>query len=154
MDELSLLLRLSLMWLTLGLLLGLLLRKQFQGRYISSVFMLTYLPWLAHLLYSVWLTDGLLLEEQLIYVLSSCLLMLATLWVGLRSIQRAGWSFLLLPVLHAFLYSMGPLWWFESLTVMSLIDSLAFLVFLGGVLFVVSILLGFRLPWWQVERRS
>jgi hypothetical protein len=144
----NLLLRLALLWIVLGLVVGIVLRSQFKGR-AWIPFVLSFTPWLVHMLYVIWYTLGntdLLNTSLLIFVLLSLLVAIGVMWVGYRSLQRNGTTVLLTPILQALIYGLGPLFWFMTVLREQEIamDSIPAAMFVGGTLFVSSMLLSFR----------
>lgn len=143
----ALLFRLSFVWIILGLVLGAVLRVQFRGRALLP-FMLSFVPWLVHVVYVVLYTqrNAVSLQSQLLmFVGVSTFLALGVFWAGFRSVQRGGNSVVYLPALLALFYAL-PLFWYSSVLRTENIgmDSIPVIMFVGGIMFVVSMMIAFR----------
>ena len=144
----ALILRLSVIWIILGLITGFVLRAQFRGN-VSVPFYLSFAPFVAHLLYitlKVQQAGAVAANQLLLFLGISAFLGLAVFWVGFRSLQRGGNSLIFLPGLLGIMYGVGPLLWLASLERAADrgFDSLPNILLAGGTMFVVSMLLVFK----------
>lgn len=142
----TLLLRLAVIWIVLGAVTGLVLRGQFRER-VMIPFALSFLPFAVHLFYLVYRTGGAVTQGQLaLFIGISLFLAVAVFWVGLRSAERGGNSVVALPALLALVYGAGPLLWYSSLQRQAEwgVDSIPNVLYVGGTMFVVVMLLVFK----------
>ncbi len=138
----SLLFRVGLVWVVLGLVAGLLLRRVGWRRGLA--FAASFAPLLGHLVYLVAYTlrgAADLTTELLIFLGVTFLLAVAVGVASWRYVKRKPGRMALVPLGLGLAYA-APLLWFSSVlqTDTVRLDSVAVLVFLGATLFVVSAL--------------
>lgn len=143
----TLLVRIGFVWIILGLLLGMLLRRLGWRRKIA--FGVSFLPWLGHLLYVIAYTlrgaDDLSTRLWVFVAIS----LVAGVGVGL-----AAWHYTtrnpkrmpLVPLGLGLVYALPLLWFSSVLQARTLrLDSISVAVFVGATLFVSSALLTYTL---------
>jgi hypothetical protein len=142
-----LLTRIGLFCILIGLIAGLILRAKVKN--LFALVLLSFLPWLIHLVYVVISVLGIPLLQLGLFVLSNLLILilLVTLcWPALK--KRNLWT-ALLPVLQGFIYSLSLLWFVRVTALDGLgLNSLSWVTYAGAALAMGGLLLGymFRVP--------
>ena len=142
-----LLTRIGLFCIIIGLIAGLVLRTRVKNFY--GLVLLSFLPWLIHLVYVSISVLGIPLLQLGLFVLSNLLILgilIALCWPALK--KRSLWT-AVLPVLQGFIYSLSLLWFVRVTALDGLgLNSLSWVTYAGAALTMSGLLLGymFRLP--------
>ena len=145
----SLLVRIAIIWIILGLVIGFILRRQLGAERLGLVYSLSLLPWLGHLAYVVFYTlerSDALGMQLIILAVSSAVLALVSFWSGRRFAWTRPSRLALVPIGIALLYAVPLIWFGMALRAQSIgMDSIPAAILVGATLFVSSILTIFTL---------
>lgn len=145
----SLLVRIVIIWIILGLIVGFVLRGQLGARRLGLVYSLSLLPWLGHLAYVAFYTlerSNALGMQLIILAISSAVLALVSFWSGRRFAWTRPSRLALVPIGIALLYAVPLIWYGMALRAQSIgMDSIPAAILAGATLFVSSILSVFTL---------
>ncbi len=146
--------RIAIIWVVLGLVVGLVLRGQLSWRRLGALYALSALPWLAHLVYVVFYTldnaSGLALPLTL-FALSSLVLGTLTLFLGWRFWRKTPLRLSFAPLLLALAHAPPLLVFSRALQSAGLgnaglgMDAIPMVAFICAALFVASLLFAFTL---------
>lgn len=145
----GLLVRITVIWIIFGVIVGFVLRLQLGAQRLGLVYSLSLLPWLGHLAYVIYYTLGhssTLGTQLIILVVSSAVLVLVSFWSGRRFAWTQPSSLALVPIGIALLYAIPLIWFSMALRSQSIgMDSIPAAILIGASLFVSSILAIFTL---------
>jgi hypothetical protein len=140
------LLRIALVWLVLGLLIGLFLRTR-KNQSLGWLLALGFVPWLLHQLYLLLTLELMLPTTQLALFLGSSVVftviaaVIAWFYIKKRSLVLAA-----IPLLHGFAYSLLLLWLSRITQTDGLgLNTVSWVVFASGILFITSLLFSYLL---------
>jgi hypothetical protein len=142
-----LLTRIGLFCFILGLMVGLVLRSRLKNS--LALVMLSFLPWLIHMLYVVISVLGIPLLEVGLFVGINITILLILLALAWRPLKAHRLWVALLPALQGFLYSLSLLWFIRIIAIEGLgLNSLSWIVYAGSAIAMSGLLLGylFRIP--------
>jgi hypothetical protein len=156
-----LLLRIALVWIVLGLLVGVVLRTR--NTRLRPLLVLSFVPWLLHQLYSLVTLEFTLPNPQLILFLGiSLLLTLIAAGLAWFYAKRSSPALASLPFLHAVAYSL-LLWTLAEFTQTDGLglNTISWVVFASSVLFMTSLLFSYllrftppKLPGFSLRRKK
>jgi len=145
----SILIRITVIWIILGLIMGFVLRRQLGPQRLGLVYSLSLLPWLGHLAYVIFYTLGhsdTLGMQLIILAVTSAILALVGFWSGRRFAWTQPSSLAFVPIGIALLYAVPLIWFGMALRAQSIgMDSIPAAILVGATLFVSSILAIFTL---------
>lgn len=140
----SLLVRIAIVWIILGLIVGFILRRQLGAQRLGLVYSLSLLPWLSHMAYIIFYAlerSGDLGTEIIIFAVSSAVLALVGFWSGRRFAWAQPSRLSLVPIGIALIYAVPLIWFRIALRAQSIgMDAIPTAVLVGATLFVSSVL--------------